>query len=261
MLAACLVLPFLLAILTAIGGTVGRQWLNRHPEVMSLYYCLGELEKLERSSGTDGDQAEDRRALEIYLAHHFGAVVNDPAVWSNLYTQNLFTPHQREIAERAVAEHGQTSEQELAGATARLQSFLDQMPKSWPGAPFADYQMLGLGVAMSLITMLLMLVVVPSLIGALLFRGGLLIYVFGVAVVNRDGTTASRLRVLWRSLVTWSPLVLMPVILVLLKISGLGIILSVCLTLALLVTVVIWSSLLPERGIPDRIAGTYLVSQ
>ena len=43
-----------------------------------------------------------------------------------------------------------------------------------------------------------------SIIAALLFRGGLLLRAFGIAVVRRDGADASRLRMLWRACVTWA---------------------------------------------------------
>ena len=100
---------------------------------------------------------------------------------------------------------------------------------------------------------------VPSVLCALLFRGGLLMYVFGIAVVTKDGSRASRLRTFWRSLVTWSPCVLLPMLLVLLTMGGLAIAWSVYLVLALSIALVAWSVSMPVRGIPDRLAGTYPV--
>ena len=84
-------------------------------------------------------------------------------------------------------------------------------------------------------------------------------YVFGIVVVTRDGSRASRLRTFWRSLVTWSPCLLLPLLMVLLSMSGLAIAWSVYLVLALLIALVTWSASMSKRGIPDRIAGTYPV--
>ena len=105
----------------------------------------------------------------------------------------------------------------------------------------------------------LVLVVVPSVICALLFRGGLLMYIFGVAVVTKNGSRASRPRTFWRSLVTWSPCVLLPMLIALLPLLGLAKTWSLCLSLAVLIALIAWSVSMPGRGIPDRIAGTYPV--
>ncbi len=194
MLAACVVVPLFMAVIMAIGSVAGRQWLDQHPEMTSLYYCLDQLEKLDRSSDNGGDQAVERRALETYVAHQFHATITDPAVWSHWYARSLFNPNQRTIAERVVAEYPATSPQEMVDATARLQDFLDKMPQGLPGAPRDNYQVLWLAVAMAMATSLFALVAIPGLVCSLLFRGGLLLCVFGLAVVNRDGTRASRLR-------------------------------------------------------------------
>ena len=56
--------------------------------------------------------------------------------------------------------------------------------------------------------MLVGYVCVPALIAAVLFRGGLVLWMAGISFVRRDGKRASRLRVFWRALVAWSPLCL-----------------------------------------------------
>ena len=157
-----------------------------------------------------------------------------------------------------MATHPDPAAKEVTEATARLQPFLDEMPEGLPGFPVGAIQTLLFGVGAA-VGLLLIFMVVPSAICALLFRGGLLMYVFGIAVVTKDGSRASRLRTFWRSLVTWSPCVLLPVLMVLLTTSGLAITWSVYLALALVIALVAWSASMPERGIPDRLAGTYPV--
>jgi hypothetical protein len=53
---------------------------------------------------------------------------------------------------------------------------------------------------------LLFFVAIPALIAAISFRGGLVLLAFGLGVVREDGLPASRIRVFWRSLLTWSVL-------------------------------------------------------
>ncbi|MCX6903108.1 MAG: RDD family protein [Verrucomicrobia bacterium] len=96
------------------------------------------------------------------------------------------------------------------------------------------------------------------MIAALLFRGGLVLRVCGVAVVRRDGRRASRLRVFWRSLVAWSPVLAAPVVAGALT-PLLGIVCAASLLAALAGGLVIWSVALPERSLQDRLAGTWLV--
>ncbi len=259
LLAVCVVLLVLITAMMVLGLFMFQRLFDDHPDLAPLHHCLLEMEKLERASGpADDAQEQQRRALEVYVAARFAETISDPAVLSPWFAKNLFTDNQRKIAERAVAVHPDPSAKEFTEATARLQPFLDEMPEGLPGFPVGAAQTLVVALAVALVY-LLALMAVPSAICALLFRGGLLMYVFGIAVVTRDGSRASRLRTLWRSLVTWSPCVLVPVFLVLLKMSGLGIAWLLYLVLALAVALVAWSASMPGRGIPDRIAGTYPV--
>ena len=259
LLAVCIA-PLLLFVGTmALGLFMGQRWLDGRPDVVPLYHCLRQMEKLERASGpADDAQGQQRRALEIYVAGRFGETISEPAVWSNWYAKTLFSENQRKIAERAVATHRDPAANEVTEATARLQPFLDEMPDGLPGFSGGTNQMLVFVVGTAAGN-LLVLGAVPSGISALLFRGGLLMYIFGIAVVTKDGSRASRLRTFWRSLVAWSPCVLLPLLMVLLIMSGLAITWSVCLALALVTALVAWSASMPERGILDRLAGTYPV--
>jgi hypothetical protein len=117
---------------------------------------------------------------------------------------------------------------------------------------------------------MLVFVAVPAIIAALCFRGGLVLLVFGVSVVRKDGRRASRIRVFWRSLLTW----VAPFILALLVFILAGMALAptppvgaptvvVYTTISILglfmMGLIACSTLLPDRGIPDRLSGTRLV--
>ncbi|MCX6924402.1 MAG: hypothetical protein NT154_14490 [Verrucomicrobia bacterium] len=110
---------------------------------------------------------------------------------------------------------------------------------------------------MVLATSLLAYVGLPALVAALVFRGGVVLLIAGVTYVRKDGQRASRLRLLWRALVTWSPLVPM---------AGLSALALAkhwpwqpWLALALLGLLTAVSIALPTRGLQDRLAGTWPV--
>jgi hypothetical protein len=111
-------------------------------------------------------------------------------------------------------------------------------------------------------------IVVPfAFLGALVVRGGFTLRAFGAALVNRRGEPISRLRALWRALVTWSPAMALPFLFFLVKnrstgsdLNALALILP-SLGMALLIAGAVWTALHPSRSIQDRIAGTWLVSR
>ncbi len=266
-LAVCLAPLFFFTGVFALGLLMTERWLDEHPDVAPLHQCLMRMEQLERASDpADGDQEEQRRFLEVYIAGRFGRAISDRSVWSGPFSESFFTPNQRMIAERAVATHPNPSEERVADAAARLQPFLDEMSDGLSGllggAIPLPFWVVGFAAGNFLV-----LVVVPSVICALLFRGGLLMYIFGIAIVTKSGSRASRLRTLCRSLVTWSPCVLWPMLIMFLAglLGGLGLAitwslhLSLYLSLAVFVGLIAWSLSMPVRSIPDRIAGTYPV--
>jgi len=153
---------------------------------------------------------------------------------------------------------------EVRAATEELKSFLDGAPVSFQGIlgdqiPFSTFVIvLGFGV-------LVIWVCIPSLICALLFRGGILLHALGIALVRKDGTRASRLRVFGRSLVAWSPCLAFPIAFALLAAlfrawyPDFSLTIAALLVIAAIAALAVVSTLIPARGIQDRIAGTYPV--
>ena len=99
---------------------------------------------------------------------------------------------------------------------------------------------------------------VPALIAALIFRGGLVLLAARVTFVRRDGLRASRLRVFWRGLVAWSPIVLGLALAAGLKV-WVGLLPAMVLAALFVGGLTILSVALPNRGLPDRLAGTWPV--
>jgi len=85
---------------------------------------------------------------------------------------------------------------------------------------------------------------------------------FGAALVNWRGKRISSVRALWRAAVTWSPMIVLAVVMK----NGPDVTdasnLMVALDLALVAIVVagaIWAAQHPARGLQDRLAGTWIV--
>ena len=97
----------------------------------------------------------------------------------------------------------------------------------------------------------------PALIAAVLFRGGIVLLIAGVTFVRRDGVRASRLRLFWRAMLVWGPSFLMLVVSVLAMAKHLT--WQPWLAVALLGLLAAASVALPERGLQDRLAGTWPV--
>lgn len=104
---------------------------------------------------------------------------------------------------------------------------------------------------------------IPSVITALLFRGGLLLRLLNLVAVRRDGKRASSLRMLWRALAP-APLAFLLGFIGIVQMEGGSFLPAMApvlswLTLLLIVALLLISAWHPQRSISDRLAGTYLV--
>jgi len=115
--------------------------------------------------------------------------------------------------------------------------------------------MAGLGSLMSLFFSIVSSIAVP---------GGVATRLIGIAVVTRDGNEIGRLRSLARTLIAWGPilpwLVLVPNPIVM----GFGPasplpVLFISLAFGAMTAGVVWTIAAADRGLHDRIAGTFVV--
>jgi hypothetical protein len=78
-------------------------------------------------------------------------------------------------------------------------------------------------------------------------------------LTNADGRPASRIRVFWRSVLTWGMLFI-PAAAGAIRLNPFdwrtG---TMALVVLMMAGLTVWSTLLPDRGIPDRLSGTRLV--
>jgi hypothetical protein len=222
---------------------------RRNPGLMDLSTLLQGRTSARFWRGKHAQLPADR-LYAIYIAHHYRGIVTNEAAWSSPFVLSMVKGEGRKFAEQSVAEHPAPTAEEITAADAAVGKFV---PKSQPFAgdppPWLP--------AMVLVGSLAIYVCIPALVAALLFRGGLVLLIAGVTFVRRDGQRASRLRLLWRAMVAWSP-------------SFLAFVLSILavskqvnwgpwLALALPGLLAVVSVALPTRGLQDRLAGTWPV--
>ncbi len=102
-----------------------------------------------------------------------------------------------------------------------------------------------------------------GLVTASAFKGGLLFRGLDLAIVDAAGREVTRLRALVRALVAWSPVLIAFATLLFRRDLGveleLGVLEVAVPSLAVMAIGAVWAGLNPNRGLQDRIAGTYLV--
>ncbi len=227
-----------------------------YPGLMELSFLLQQRQpKYSTTAYSPGHRKVADRQMAIFIASHYRALVSDDASWNSPIVSSLIKEDDdRRFAEQSVAEHPAQTKEEITEADAALQPYLDKF------VSFHEPQPL-------LMTALLlgMYVCLPGLVAALLFRGGVVLRMAGVAFVQRDGKRASRWGVFRRIFVAWSPLCLLPGLVAAVKIisdNPNSTMLSgwpSALFFGLYCGLAILSAALPERGLPDRIVGTWPV--
>ncbi|MCX5655900.1 MAG: protein kinase [Planctomycetota bacterium] len=262
LVAACAALPIFMAGTMLLGQYAMRCWMESQPDILPLQVSLLHLTAMEKQTGGE-DHAKKVHAMEVFIAGRFGKAISDPATWSTTFAAAI-TLDMREKARQIVAKYPNPSEKELAEAKAVVDPMVDgDVMNSIIGRSPV------LMAAMQAGFMTLPLAIV-SIVCAIAFRSGLAMLIFGVVAVKRDGSQAGRLRVFWRALVTWSPYVLGFIGLVALGLwlfgkptdaGDMNVVLGSAggLALGLFAVLAIVSALLPERGLQDRLAGTWLV--
>ncbi len=245
----CLVIP----VLACGGGFFTLRFLHditqQYPGLMDLSGLL-QTRTSARFWGGKNVKLPDDRLYSIYIACHYSGLITNGAAWSSPLVLTMIKGDARKFAEQSVTEHPAPTEAEIAEAEAAVgkyvskqQFFPEKLP---PGLP-----------VMVLAASLLFYVGLPALIAALLFRSGLVLLIAGVTYVRKDGLRASRLRLLWRSLVAWCPVA--PIFVVSIVAMTKHWTWQPWLALALLGLLAVASLALPVRGLQDRLAGTWPV--
>jgi hypothetical protein len=248
--AGCLSFPLFACLCTVFGTSFLEQWNRKNPGLMDLNMLLQERAGMNSRWLKNQPRTTDRQ-FAIYIAHHYRSVVTNEPSWSSAFALAMIKGESRRFAEQSVAENPAPTEKEIAEADAALKWHRT----SAESANFIKQPWFPL---MVITVSLAIYVGIPALIAAVLFRGGLVVLIAGVTFVRHDGARASRLRVLWRGLVAWSPMLLLLVLFGLLK-AWLGTFNAALVAALVAFGLAVLSVGLPQRGLPDHLAGTWPV--
>ncbi len=138
-----------------------------------------------------------RRAFKIHFAGHHRALIEDTNFWAHPAVSEALVPDLRRVAEEALKDYPTVSAQSLEEADAALRLLrrgildADRTVPQW--------------VALFCFWVVLIAVALLDLGCVLVLGEGVFLRLLGVATVTRSGCRASRLRLLGRTLLTWSP--------------------------------------------------------
>lgn len=242
----CVAVPLVMSVLVITSLGMVEKWRRNNPGLMELNGLLSSHRALNWFAKRPNTPTD--RQFAIYVAAHYAGVITNQAVWSGPFALTMISGKDRKFAETSVAEHPAPTREEIANADAALKGLATAAATPPAAGHLAGIIFPG---------MLALYVGLPALIAALLFRGGVVLRLAGVVFVRRNGQLASRLRVFWRALVAWLPVIV-----------GLALWISMSNKHSAYTQALGWliagglaliSAALPERGLPDRLAGTWPV--
>ena len=241
--------PVIIAIVMALSVTLMRDAFS-HQRVDDRI-AAGALIVL-RNAGPTGLSSGDRDRIETILATRYRTQLTDPTFFDPRRFL-LLTPEHKAIADRIL--HRPPDEAPAAGPPPPALRDVIATASAPRIVPSATELALFMIVSWYLMFSLFALVIAP------IARGGALLKMFGLELVTDDGRRASRLRVLARAAITWSPFLLL--MLILLLRGGFGSHAQMMSTFAGTVLVATAGAAVaiaqPARGIQDRLAGTWIV--
>lgn len=242
-----------------------QSWQKTNPEFTQFLSSMMEYRTLERGHNPRGDSGksieEQKAALEIVIAGRYGHMARDSKLWSSPICKMVIQPDIRAKVERIVAAHPNVGADELKQAEATVKSLvrvLDAADKYSAQKLSLFGGMMG-SIAAIMIFVVLTLIAVLSLACALVFRRGPLFRILGIAVVTQTGEEASRLRMLGRGLIAWSPVLFSALLVKPMSITE-NTSAAPFIMLGLLVAgLAIGSLCMRKRGLQDMLADTWPV--
>jgi len=256
-LATLTLVPFWIIVCGLIGAAYvdlmfhrfDRKWAGQYPDIRPARLALQAMDH-------EWEDESLRNPFEVHVAGHYRHILTDQAFWNAPETAGLFDTSLRKKAMRALKNHPKPTPDELGAADTYVRPAIDSLKA------FEKHQLLWFAIGFSWFFMLA--VAVADLIVSGAFRQTMLLRPFGLTIVTRKGESASRLRLLWRSVLSWLPLFAGAPFLIALtfaitsEFEEYGYILLGLL--AFIVTIwlsaVIWTLLSPARSVQDWLAGT-----
>lgn len=250
-----------------VGAFILQSWQKTNPEFTPFLATMMEYRTLERGYNPRGESgksiAVQKAALEIVIAGRFGHIVRDPKLWSSPIYKLVIQPDVRAKVERIVAAHPDVGADELKQAETTVKSLVRALDAA---DKYSDEKLSPFGgmmgaIAAIMIFAVLTMIAVLSLACALIFRRGPLFRILGIAVVTQTGEEASRLRMLGRGLIAWSPVLFSVLLVKFMPITDRTSAAPYAALSLLVAAFAIGSLCLRKRGLQDMLAGTWPVPQ
>ncbi|HET9270637.1 MAG TPA: protein kinase [Vicinamibacterales bacterium] len=216
----------------------------------ALFNALVRVDRLERAGVAATDP--QREALELYLARRYEGLAARAA------TFEVFLAPYRSLAETIAGRHPVSTTGELEAAFARIgRDELDALNDP-PRIPVPILTLLPI-LALPLIAV----VGAASVVMSAVLRGGVLWTLLRCVVVDESGDRATRLRAAARALVAWAPaFALLPmrhhVVRAVLAGNIDSWVILAAVLVAFIATAGIVALVVPARGIPERVSGTWI---
>jgi uncharacterized RDD family membrane protein YckC len=241
-------LPFLLIAPILVMQALGRLPSERF-EMIDLLDSLDEEDRLSAPAYT--------AAIEVYLAGRHGASLRDETFWDGPAAPDWAYGELRKRAAEVASRHPSVSAADLAQAEIVIAPDLEKIRRIE-----GMFVPLIAGVMSMIIGAL---IAIWGLIWSVFLPGGPLLRAAGLAAVTRHGRQIGRLRSAVRVLVTWSPAIVLGIGQhFYFEITGDNLFQTAAWWLAVgtllpLVFGALWTVAHPERGLHDRLTGTWIV--
>ncbi len=260
-IAICSFIPIVMPIAVAGALRIQQQAQTKNPRGFAYDACVTQLAAYEKKGDAHLTPAERRKRelVEIYIAEHLREEAEESDAVARSFPIVMRTRGNQLLAQQAIARHptrtpAQIKEADAAAAgvlaaSARSLERLQSFVTVWG---LVDYIAIWSAVVVACV----------ALAGALATGSGFALRAAGAAVVNGRGEPASRMRALWRAVVTWSPAAAG---LLLLQIgpkvqdATIASAAAQSLPLLLLAAGAALAIRNPPRGLQDRLAGTWIV--
>lgn len=248
-LGGCAAFPVLAALSALLGSSMMRQWSQENPGLLELNQLLHVQASWTKWGGRAQRPTDSQ--VKTYIAVNYASIITNQEAWKGPVVSMMIQGQPREFAEQAVREFGNATPEQAREAEAALKPLVGAINP----LQFVTMRWVPLMIAASC---LVVYVGIPALLMALIFRGGVVLRATGVAFVNGVGAPASRLRIFLRSVLSWSS-VLVGFALFALTFRSVGVFFAGLAGWAAFGILAMASAALPERGIQDRLTGTWLV--
>jgi uncharacterized RDD family membrane protein YckC len=205
---------------------------------------------------------QDREGIETALTGRYRTALADERLFSPFAAFAFFMlPRHHRLADDLLRRDPASTAGSATPLSAAVETMITMASGPAPSIPW--YRRIAIMLSIGVFT--LFLVATAALVSAIAWRGGMM-RILGLEIVTTDGRPATRPRVFLRNALTWSPVLLLG-LMILWRLAGGGspssalADLTAPLSLLVLLAGAVVVIVNPARGIPDRLAGTWIVTR